>query len=532
MSKPKVTDIAATGLVGAGAKALFDDGTWKVPAGGGGVGPIIRGVAQTNSGGTASFTIALPAGTIADDLAIMFGGGGWPVSNPAGWEVLFNDDTGIVGAGGFWKLLDATDITNGYVTFSLTGSYECGACLVVIEKDSFDAANPIYDSGHDMDTGSPITPTTNVGSGIDLIITTAYERTGGVIGFNDGVLIESYNAGSRSQVMLSDQASTPTYTVTFTPVGSNGILGMAVAISPAGGSSGGGVSLEKSGVPVGSGPFDTLNFSGTAVTSVTDAGGGQADIILTAGSGGGGGSAGLFDISMGVPLLSALTPIGSAYATYTENPELGINVKNTTTVGGNSTLLGWTKAKPATEFHVATLQLPQVSRLNYWRPMIGVFNSANGRFETISMNIDASTGGQIELAVWSAYNNRVSTAAVNGPYSLGPFWMHVKFDGAHIFYGYSFDGANPFWAFTRTLADYVGAITDVFVGMFAFTSDALNGQNNTVLCWDEDGNARVMGVAGGSSPGGGAYRPMVDGSLPPNLMYAPDGSLIMEAFTP
>ena len=29
-----------------------------------------------------------------------------------------------------------------------------------------------------------------------------------------------------------------------------------------------------------------------------------------------------------------------------------------------------------------------------------------------------------------------------------------------------------------------------------------------------------------------AYRPLVDGSVPPNLMYEPDGSLIMEAFTP
>jgi hypothetical protein len=31
---------------------------------------------------------------------------------------------------------------------------------------------------------------------------------------------------------------------------------------------------------------------------------------------------------------------------------------------------------------------------------------------------------------------------------------------------------------------------------------------------------------------GTAYRPMVDGSTPPNLMYEPDGSLIMELFTP
>lgn len=45
---------------------------------------------------------------------------------------------------------------------------------------------------------------------------------------------------------------------------------------------------------------------------------------------------------------------------------------------------------------------------------------------------------------------------------------------------------------------------------------------------------RITAIANGSGGGGSstAYRPMVDGSVPPNLMYEADGSLIMEAFTP
>lgn len=41
---------------------------------------------------------------------------------------------------------------------------------------------------------------------------------------------------------------------------------------------------------------------------------------------------------------------------------------------------------------------------------------------------------------------------------------------------------------------------------------------------------RVTAASNGSG-GTSAYRPLVDGATPPALMYTPDGSLIMEAFT-
>lgn len=208
-----------------------------------------------------------------------------------------------------------------------------------------------------------------------------------------------------------------------------------------------------------------------------------------------GGGGGLYDISMGVPLLSALTNIGPLYSTYTERAGKGLNVANTASVGANSTLLGWTKGKPAgATFHVAALMLPQLGRDNYWRPAMGLYNSGNGRFETIALCIDPGTQGTIELETWSAYNNRTGTSVVNGPYTYGPTWMHVKYDGTNIYYGYSIDGCNPQWSFTRLPATYLVAITDVFFGMFAFNNTARTGQNLTVLCYDENGNARVMGT--------------------------------------
>jgi len=45
---------------------------------------------------------------------------------------------------------------------------------------------------------------------------------------------------------------------------------------------------------------------------------------------------------------------------------------------------------------------------------------------------------------------------------------------------------------------------------------------------DAGGGVADIDVAGGS----GSYIPMVDGSVPPNLMYEPDGSLILWSYTP
>lgn len=280
MSKIKVSDIDASGTRSS-TTYLSGDGTFSTPAGG--PSPVVRGTSEYNSGGNSAI-VPLPSGAIAGDLAVLFGGTGWSVNNPSGWGVLYNDSTGIVSAGAFWKILDAADITAGSVTLSFTNSFDSGACLVVIEDGTFDAAAPIFDSGGDKDTSSPITPTTSVGGGNDLIITAAYERMGGVIGYDIGTVIEGYNSGSRSEIMLSDQTGSGTYTVTFTPGSSNGILGVAIAISPAPtGSSG--VDLEQGGVPVTGGPFDTLNFSGSGVGSITDAGGGTADIVINTGGG-------------------------------------------------------------------------------------------------------------------------------------------------------------------------------------------------------------------------------------------------------
>lgn len=263
--------------------------------------------------------------------------------------------------------------------------------------------------------------------------------------------------------------------------------------------------LSGGGV-LGTDPVITLDHNTSGVTPGTygdsthvpqidvDEFGHITDVTEVAISGGGGGGGGLYDISMGVPLLSALTSVGSTYATYTENAGKGINVKITSSVGANSTLLGWTKAKPSTTFHVAALALQQVGRDNYYRSAMGMYNSVNGRFETLELCTEPGSQGTAELATWSAYNARTGTAAVNCPYSFGPVWYHMKYDGTNLKYGYSLDGANPNWAYTRAVATYMGVPTDIFIGMFAFTSAGVTDQNVTWLCYDEAGDSRVMGV--------------------------------------
>lgn len=214
----------------------------------------------------------------------------------------------------------------------------------------------------------------------------------------------------------------------------------------------------------------------------------------SSGSGGGGGAGGgLYDISMGVPALASLTTVGASYHTFSERSGIALNVKNTSSPGANSTLGGFLKAVPGSSFHVAVLALPTVGRYDFKSASIGVYNSANGRFEVMSLSQAHGFSG-FSKGQFTAYNNRVAVSDTNdGPAGYGPVWLHIKYDGSNLTFGYSVDGANPIWPYSVTYASFVSDATHIFFGQFSYSGDSLLGTNTTILCYDDNADARIMG---------------------------------------
>lgn len=243
-----------------------------------------------------------------------------------------------------------------------------------------------------------------------------------------------------------------------------------------------------------------LNFVSGA--TITDAGGGQANITISGGGSGGG----LYDISKGVP--SNPTEIGDATKfAWTYNSTKGMNVKYTGGGVSSPQLAGWLIPPPATNFHVCFLALHSNINSNYYGTSVGFYNSANDKLITIACFDGADM--ETEFQRWSSYSSRndIPSSTPNGLSNATPSWYHAAYDGTNLFLGMSRDGANPVWMKTTTLADWVIAVTDIFVGHFVQTdTDTLN-INTTVLCYDDDADARVIGGDGG---GGGSGSIEVD----------------------
>lgn len=223
------------------------------------------------------------------------------------------------------------------------------------------------------------------------------------------------------------------------------------------------------------------------------------------GGGGGGGSRGLYDISKGVPPLASLQQVGpvGSYA-WTENPGVALNVKQIGNPGGIH-LVGFNKTLAGAAFDYAVLALPTFDGRNYYGPSIGLYNSANGRYQALTFATSNGYSGY-SFANW---NNDSSRAALTEP-SYGPstksnIWMHVKSDGTTLSYGWSDDGANPMWLFTApATGDWLGdPPTHVFFGAFNELSNAQQNGNVTILCVDDAASTRKPGDSSGGGGGGG-----------------------------
>jgi hypothetical protein len=207
-----------------------------------------------------------------------------------------------------------------------------------------------------------------------------------------------------------------------------------------------------------------------------------------------GGGGGLYDISMGVPT-SGMTTVGSTtYYAFTQNGSKGFNTQLISTIASSYAIGGNLIPAPTAPFHVAFLMLQNGAGYSYAAKTVGFYNSANGYFSTL--NNFMGENNDSELHHWTNNTTRASvTSLAGGASGASPLWMHLKSDGTTLYFGMSHDGATPFWfPYTETIASFLTGLTHVFAGIFTNNLAHLVSYSCTCLCYDDNADARVIGV--------------------------------------
>jgi hypothetical protein len=83
----------------------------------------VRGGSIVAADSVVTLNVTLPAGSTAGDLGILFAIHSYPIALPAGWTSIYSNNSGSPTFLAASKILDSTDISNGYVTVAATAPY-------------------------------------------------------------------------------------------------------------------------------------------------------------------------------------------------------------------------------------------------------------------------------------------------------------------------------------------------------------------------------------------------------------------------
>lgn len=181
---------------------------WATGGGGGGGGspPTIRG-SNIQSSNNSTFTVSWPTGTIAGDLAVIFGGSGWSFNNPSGWFLLDNR-AGANANGAMWaKVLTSGDISTGSVTITSVNAYfGCIACL------TFQGATSAVIGFNGFQNGGPSSPVSLSQTGFvggAMGVFWGYTRGTSLGTYNQGTLLQSTSTADGVAVLYTGAPTPP-----------------------------------------------------------------------------------------------------------------------------------------------------------------------------------------------------------------------------------------------------------------------------------------------------------------------------------
>ena len=174
--------------------------------------PIVRGagmVAQSSS----NYTLPLPSGTLAGDLALVFGGQGWSFANPSGWTVLDNS-AGAWWNGACWsKILDSGDISAGSVTVSALGSFDGATGIITFVGATGGVRETIVDRSSDNSTTVALTTGSDVVAS-DTAVYWGSGRLAAPVSVNRGTMSAQTNDGASASGCIYTEEMTAAGAVT------------------------------------------------------------------------------------------------------------------------------------------------------------------------------------------------------------------------------------------------------------------------------------------------------------------------------
>ena len=130
-----------------------------IVSGGGTAPPTLRGSTAVWVNNANSIQVPLPAGSVLGDVCVYAANNGWVVFVPSGFTQISSLTGSNTNGGAGYKILDATDIANGYVTGFFSNSYYGAAAVSVFDGTTVSGVSLSTDVRH-SGSSTPVTTAT------------------------------------------------------------------------------------------------------------------------------------------------------------------------------------------------------------------------------------------------------------------------------------------------------------------------------------------------------------------------------------
>jgi hypothetical protein len=180
-------------------------------SGSGGASASIRS-SNIQSSSAASYTVTFPTGASAGDLVIIICGSGFGMTLPSTWTWLEHASQSNFLGDVFCKVLTSTDITNGSVTVSQSGTFNAVICAIC-----FVGAPTIKNVSSTHNATGSATRTVTISSGFtatDFAVYWGMNRNASADTLNKGSAVQSINAASASGVVTAGTTGATSITLT------------------------------------------------------------------------------------------------------------------------------------------------------------------------------------------------------------------------------------------------------------------------------------------------------------------------------